>query len=416
MGRLLMPRSAQPVAALRLAIIAFALSTAPAVAADWEADLDMRLVSSDGMRTFMEGGLGTLRYSSDDSGLALGRARFAVSQNLGELWTAHLDASAWGDHDNHPADLTEAYLQFRPYPTNGWRLRLKAGAFYAPISLENRAAGWESPYTLSYSAINTWLAEELRTIGTEMQLEWLGTRTGHWFDLALTAGVFGWNDPAGVVLATRGFALDDRQTTLFGRVGPAGAAVLPALQLFREIDGRPGYYVGAEARYFDRVVVRAMHYDNRADPSAFDSGVHQFAWETSFDAAGVRIEGESGWTGIVQWLKGQTYVEPRGLDLEWPFEARFALLSKQLGAHRLSLRYDWFQVQSDLAGGSGAQQGHAWTAAYVFEPDAHWRFSLEWLRVTSDSANRVLLFGEPGYARETQLQFAVRYALGSRLN
>ena len=61
-----------------------------------------------------------------------------------------------------PLDLTEAYLQFRPYPRDGFRLRLKAGAFYAPISLENRASGWDSPYTLSYSAINTWLGKELR--------------------------------------------------------------------------------------------------------------------------------------------------------------------------------------------------------------------------------------------------------------
>jgi hypothetical protein len=85
-----------------------------------------------------------------------------------------LDASAWGDDDRNPLDLTEAYLQFRPYPLNGYRFRLKAGAFHAPISLENRAAGWESPYTLSYSAINTWLGEELRTIGVEGQLDWLG--------------------------------------------------------------------------------------------------------------------------------------------------------------------------------------------------------------------------------------------------
>ena len=59
--------------------------------------------------------------------------------------------------------ITEAYLQFRPYPHAGYRLRVKAGAFYAPVSLENRASGWESPYTLSYSAINSWLATEVRT-------------------------------------------------------------------------------------------------------------------------------------------------------------------------------------------------------------------------------------------------------------
>ena len=44
---------------------------------------------------------------------------------------------------------------------------MKAGAFFPTISLENDDIGWTSPYTLSASAINTWIGEELRTIGTE---------------------------------------------------------------------------------------------------------------------------------------------------------------------------------------------------------------------------------------------------------
>ena len=382
---------------------------------DWEIDLDVRLVSSDGERTFVNGGLGTLRYDSTQSGLKLGRARFALSQVLGEVWSLKLDASAWGDHDRNPVDLTEAYVQFRPYPSAGYRFRFKAGAFHAPISLENRAAGWESPYTLSYSAINTWLGEELRTIGVEGQLDWLGTRTGHGFDVALTGGVFGWNDPAGVVIARRGFALDDRQTTLFGRVGSSNSSPLQPMELFHEIDGRPGYYAGIEARYFDRIVVRALHYDNRADPEAFDSAIHASAWDTHFNSVGLRAESSDGWTVIAQYLDGETYIEPHGEDLEWPFRARFALVSRQMGNHRLSLRYDSFAVESESTDGAGSQKGHAWTAAYVFEPNTHWRFTLEWLRVTSDTANRALELGLPPRATETQVQLAARFALGPLL-
>ena len=157
--------------------------------------------------------------TATDSTLQLGRARFALTQSFAEIWSAHLDASVWDDKDAHLLGATEAYLQLRPYPRAGYRLRVKAGAFYPPVSLENRASGWESPYTLSYSAINSWLATEVRTIGAEAQLEWLGTRLGHAFDLGVTGAVFGWNDQAGVVLANDGFLLHDRQTPLFGRVG-----------------------------------------------------------------------------------------------------------------------------------------------------------------------------------------------------
>jgi len=402
--------------AFALAALSFAAPAAHSAdwlrAPEWEVDVDARLVNSDGQTSFVNGGLGTLRYDHTQSGLRLGRARFALSEAIGQVWSLHLDASAWADDDRNPLDLTEAYLQFRPYPFAGYRFRLKAGAFYAPISLENRAAGWESPYTLSYSAINTWLAQELRTIGVEGQLDWLGTRTGHGLDVALIGGLFGWNDPAGVVVAQRGFSLSDRQTTLFGRVGSSNSAPMGPLELFHEIDDRPGYYAGLESRYFDRVVVRALHYDNRADPTASDSAIRTFAWQTRFNAVGLRAESAGGWTAILQWLDGQTYFESHEEDLAWPFRARFALLSRQIRHHRLSIRYDSFAVDSRSDEGEGAQRGHAWTAAYVFEPDTHWKLTLEWLRVTSDAPYRVIELGIPRAATETEVQLAVRFALG----
>jgi hypothetical protein len=401
------------------ALVALLVVAAPAAhSADWiqlplwEVDVDARLVSSDGRKSFVNGGLGTLRFDHTQSGLRLGRARFALSEALGEVWSLKLDASAWADDDRNPVDLTEAYLQFRPYPFAGYRFRLKAGAFHAPISLENRAAGWESPYTLSYSAINTWLGQELRTIGLEGQLDWLGTRTGHGFDLGFVGGLFGWNDPAGTVIATRGFSLSDRQTTLFGRVGASNSGPLKSIELFHEIDGRPGYYAAVEGRYFDRVVIRALHYDNRGDPSAFDRAIHNSAWPTHFNAVGLRAESASGWTAIVQWLDGQTDAEPDGEDYRWPFRARFALVSRQIRNHRLSIRYDSFAVDSQSDDGDGAQHGHAWTAAYVFEPDTHWKVTLEWLRVTSDASSRAIDLGTRTVATETQVQLAVRFALG----
>ena len=402
--------------------VAFALLAAAAPAAraadwlpppDWELDVDARLVSSDGQKSFANGGLGTLRYDHTESGLLLGRARFAVSETFGQIWSVHLDASAWGDNDRNPVDLTEAYLQLRPYPFAGYRLRVKAGAFYAPLSLENRAAGWESPYTLSYSAINTWVAEELRTVGVEGQLDWLGTRSGHGFDLGLTGGVFGWNEPAGVVLATRGFALSDRQTTLFGRVGSRDSSPLKPLELFHEIDGHAGFYGGIEARYFDRVVIRALHYDNRADPAALDDATQALAWNTRFNSFGLRVESASGWVAIAQLLEGETYGKTTDEIYGWPFRARYLLVSRQIGDHRLSIRYDSFAVDSESDDGDGTQHGHAWTAAYVFEPNAHWRLTLEWIRVNSNTENRALELGVSPIATETQIQLAARFALGS---
>jgi len=384
-------------------------------ATDWEVDLDMRLLSSDGQRSYLDGGTGALRFGENQSGLQLGRLRLALDQNVGELWSVHLDASAWGDHDKNPIDLTEAYLLFRPYPFDGVRARVKAGAFYAPISLENRGPGWESPYTLTPSALNTWVGEELRTIGLEGQLDWLGTRTGHLFDVGLTGAVYGWNEPAGVALASQGFMLDDRQTTLFGRVNPTAGLNVPR-SVFHEIDGRAGVYAGIEARFLDRLVVRALRYDNRSDPTRQDGAIHIFAWLTTFNSAGARLESANGWTGVAQWLEGETTIEPHGNRLGYPFDAKFLLISKRSGRHTVSVRYDRFEVLTKFTTSNGddyAQYGHAWTVAYLFEPNAHWRFALEWLDVSTDSSVREALLPDAELSRERKIEASFRYAFGS---
>src|SRR6201999_2975640 len=106
-------------------------------------------------------------------------------------------------------------------------------------------------------------------------------------------------------------------------------------------------------KYLDRVTLQALHYDNRADPSAYDAAIDMRAWQTRFNSVGVRAESASGWTAIAQWLDGVTYVEPQDVDLEWPFRARFARLSRQLGQHRLSVRFDSFAVDSNSSNGNG---------------------------------------------------------------
>ena len=409
------PASASGTRAFARAAAVFALAAlggGGVRADDWQASLDLRLVSSNAYPSFMDGGVSGVRFDKDDSGLALGRARLALTESLGELWLVHLDVSAWGgDADSVPIGATEAYLQFRPYPFAGYRLRIKAGAFYLPTSLENRASGWESPYTLSFSAIDSWLAEEVRTIGVEAQLDWLGTRLGHDFDLGATGGVFGWDEEAGGVLAEDGFMLIDRQTPIGGRIGQPGVGPFGPAVPFRQIDSRAGVYGGLEVRWLDRVVLQALRYDNRADPTALDTVSNVMAWETTFDSAGARVETENGWTAIVQGLKGDTAIAPGGFSLVWPFKAQYALLSKRLGRHTFSARYDRFEVDNNF--GDGDAYGHAWTAAWVFTADEHWRFALEWLRVTSSDYNRNDAFALPALATETQLELAVRYALGS---
>ena len=383
-------------------------------ATSYDFSIDVRAVDSDGRNSYLDGGQGKLRYDKDDNGVHLGRLRAAIAQPLGEVFSLHAEASSWGDYDKNPIDLTEAYLEYRPYPFAGLRTRFRLGAFYPPMSLENRALGWETPYTITPSAISSWIGEEIRTIGLEGQVDWLGTRMGHSFDLQFTGALFGWNDPAGTMIALNGFVFDDRQTTLFGRVGKSGADPdEPVREMFHEMDHRPGYYAGGQLRYLDRAVLNVLHYDNRADPTAYVDRLENYAWATKFDAAALRVETSRDWTVLLQWLDGQTVIVPNNFYLQWDFNSRSALLAKRFGHHMLTARYDTFKVEMARPS-SPNEDGHAWTAAYSFEPGNNWRFMLEWLRVRSDVTARPVQLGEPALATETKVEVSVRYAISGQ--
>lgn len=395
------------------AMLACMCAAAAAHATEWDASLDMRLVAADAPTSYIDGGLGVVRYGDDRNGLQLGRARLAMTQNLGDLLTLKVDVSAWGQHDRNPVDVTEAYLQLHPYPFGNWRTRLKVGAFYAPLSLENRADGWESPYTLSSSALDSWVAQELRTIGAEFKLEWLGTHAGHDFDASAAFGVYGWNEGAGTAFANSGFTITDWQSSLFGQVGREGGLTNP-INEYHQYDNRAGTYEGLEVHYLDRITLEALHYDNSADPAAEDVATGSYGWQTRFDTVGIRAEDDEGWTAIVQWMAGKTYVAPEEFGLlGWDFVTRYGLLSKRSGPHTVSARYDDYRVDPHQFYPMGDQGGHALTLAYRFEPDTHWRFTLEWVRTRGYQMNRALLAGQPPYATEGNVQLAIRYALSN---
>ena len=296
------------IARCALCLLATAYIASSEAAAEFDTDIDMRGVASNGERSYLDGGLGELRFDSNHQGLQVGDVNFAVRDDFFNIVHVDVNAVSYADNKVDPLDLTEAYVEVRPFPSTPWRSSFKLGAFYAPISLENRLIGWRSAYSISPSAINTWVGEELRTVGAEYDLDWLGHQSGHDWQLGAVGSLYGWNDPAGVLMAERGWAIDDRQTTLFGPIGRPGAGGVAGITPFAtDVDHRPGYYVGANATYRTTLELRALHYDNEADPTAHTQRP-VYAWHTRFDSAGVSWTPSPNWTVISQWLGGDTFV------------------------------------------------------------------------------------------------------------
>jgi hypothetical protein len=404
MARLLIPSCAA--AALVLARVAGA--------GEFDLGVDLRAVASDATQSRLSGGLGKLRYDDTQDGVRLGYVDLGYRADPTETLRVTAQAYAYGDHDVNVLDLTELYAEWRPIPTSNWRSRVKVGAFYPSISLENRMQGWRSPYTLSFSAINTWVGEELRTIGAEYSEDWLGRSHGHDFDFTLSAAAYGWNDTAGTVVATRGWGLHDRQSTLFGRFANGGSPLPERTLFYDDLDKRAGYYLSAASNYRGLVEVRGMHYDNRAQLGIESPKLDDATWLTYFDSLGARWTPDDNWTVIGQWLHGRTY-EDAAPHNAWTFSSAFLLASLQRGSMRYSVRYDRFDMQQTYSTYDDfpillADHGHAWTLACMRELNKHWSLALEGILSDSTVPLRTVS-GQPAYAREQMLQLAVRYEL-----
>jgi len=306
-------------------------------------------------------------------------------------------------------DLLESYVRYRPLSMSPWRWSVKAGAFFPPVSEENTAPGWTSPWTLTPSAINSWVGEEVRIIGAEAKAEWRGESD----KLEAEVSLFGWNEPAGVLLADRGWALTDRVTGLFDRLRlPDTAAFRPGAgavwrEPFREIDNHPGYYAGLSWRHEDWGKVDLLYYDNDADPSAFD---HEFAWHTKFLSVG----GSTNFgqlTVLSQAMFGKTQIAPEGDETyDTDFTSAYLLLGYRFGEWRIAARGDIFATAStdkdpDVR---ASEHGTAQTVAVSWQPSEYLRLTLEGLRVGSFRVQRLSYGLSPGQV-DHQVQLGVKF-------
>jgi hypothetical protein len=368
--------------------------------------LDVRWIHASGGLSYLNGGLGILRFDPEHEDFRLGRAFLAPRLRLTDTLTLHAVIDAYGDHDRNPIDLSEFWLDLRPFPTSAIRWHARLGAFHMPLSLENRGAGWSDVYTITPSALNTWTGEEFRTIGADLEARWLGASRGYLGDFAVIGAIYAWNDPAGALIADRGFALADRPSTLFGGLGR------PPTTFYHEIDRKPGYYGGVTWRHHDRLEIRALRYDNRADPGA-STTAGGGAWRTRFSSFGTRLEPSPHWTFIAQYLSGDTAV---GSSFPGPgqflmnYHVAFALASYEWRQERLTVRRDVFGTHqtSGFYGLPSNQTGNAWTAAWTHELGERWQLAGEWIRVWSQFPPRAALGVAPALL-ESQVQLAVRY-------
>jgi len=427
MVELLRPMPAIALLLASLASTAGAQSARQARPVDWTLSGTVSRSSVDSLDTsWLAGGLGKLRRDATDSSLGFDRLVLSLNTALAPTVFLQLDTDFTRDGDSG-FDLTEAFLEWRPIPKSPSRHRVRLGGFYPRLSLENTDPGWESPYAISASAINSWIGEEVRLLGAEWTLTRRLGDAGSPHELEGFSAIFYGNDPSGTLLAWKGWGIHDRQTRWREQLPlPSLPQLQPGTRLrqnqaphaepFLEIDHKPGYYAGAEWRFAQRVSISAARYDNRADPLSMDDG--QYGWRTLFDHIGLRAALPWNLGLIAQWMRGTTAMGPvigagkRVVDDD--FVASFIMLTRRSNDMRVSVRIDDFKVDDRdiLPNDDNNESGRAITLAYVQQLSSTLSMTVEWQRIASTRPARAY-FDLPPELTEQQLRAQLRWQISS---
>lgn len=371
---------------------------------DWEFWGDLRLSATSGEPGWLDGGFGKGRYGGRlngdrDDGIVRGEvAQASILAKPVLAWgLTGLVHVKYDQVQDKPADLVEAFLRYRPAPSSNLSWSAKAGLYFLPVSRENTGPAWSSPYTISFSALNSWIGEEGKVVGAELRGTWRSG--GH--RLSATGGVFGFNDPIGSLIAWRGWALHDHIPGAFSTVPLPPVPSISEGGFFeiqpdyvnpvKEVDNRPGYYVALDYDFDRRFRLGFFYHDNRGEPTTFRDG--QYSWDTRFWVATAEANLPGDVRVIAQHSQGNTqmgkpYFGRQPLDTD--FGAGYVLVTRPFGAARISGRIDWFDTDDRIliVRDNNEEVGYAATLAAGIPVTRHVGVMAEWLYINSDRHGR----------------------------
>jgi hypothetical protein len=337
---------------------------------------DVRLSATSGEESWVDGGFGKLATSGH-------RDDFRVTPELGSInlvWQPRfswpLSATVVGTlqgGERTEAGLEQAYVSFKPMRGERHRISARAGLMWPSISLEHEGADWHVRDTITPSAINSWISEEVRPLAAEVTAS---TMAGE-HRLSATAGIFAANDTAGALLTFRGWALHDRTTLAFKRQPlphlPEEIEYYqprfthPLLDVEPGFAHRPGYYAKLSWQPPLPVRFELFRYDNRADPEAVNDDL-EWGWRTQINHLGVAADLGGGNHLKIQALAGRTRMgmdEGMGIWIDNRFRSAFALASHDFAKGGVAARIDAFDSREhgSLVAAESNETGWAATLA-----------------------------------------------------
>jgi hypothetical protein len=384
--------------------------------------IDVRAGLATGERSWTDRGYGKSRWGGTMDGetrlhAEIAEAAIAWKPKLGWEWSGVFVAQ-YQPGQRHEVDLVEAYINYKPVPSSAVRFSGRAGLFWPHISQEHNDAFWGTSYTITPSAINSWVGEEVKVVGAEGTIQ--APVAGH--TLIGTAGVFGYNDTAGTILALRGWALHDLKTSAFD-VWPLPRLNRQFARIWRgqdqvteptrhDLDDKAGFYGRLEWRPPTAPVsANLYYYDNRGDPTVVESG--QWGWDTRFWNVGAAWEVDENTRVLSQVMWGQTIEglpTPQGVWIDVGFTSAYMLATRSFGQDRLTARVEYFKTRDRTwqARDNNNERGWSATAAWRRDLTDRLRLFTEVLHIDSDRPARLYQSVARKQA-QTVVQSSLRY-------
>jgi hypothetical protein len=379
---------------------------------------DVRLVAVDGEKSWVHGGFGKLRSGSDGDVQVqpqIGNATLVWKPQVTWSLGATVVGSIQGGQRTE-AGLSQAYLTFRPMRSIKLAFSARAGLMWPPVSLEHTGDDWRVKDSITPSAINSWIGEEVRPVALEGTLA--ASLGAH--KLRATAALMAGNDTSGTLLTFRGWALHDRTTLAFHRqplppldhdIGAYQAPFThPLLDLGPGFARRPGYYAKLSWEPPIPLRIELLRYDNRANPEWVNPDL-EWGWRTWFDEVGLVADLGSGATLKGQALEGRTRMGFAEDDRRWVdnrFRSAFLLLSKPIEAVTISARAEAFDTRNRGSEVGNEYDETGWSVMAAVKRDwEHITGLLELLHVSSERENREDAGLRPRQ-RQNQIQAEVR--------
>lgn len=308
-------------------------------------------------KSWLKGGLSRFGLGNDAHDIAMGvefnvayqyrpapSLRFRVYAQAQEATSTssatQLGLVEWSGRYKHDIDFNQQFV-------------LHAGQFFLPTSMENTNAFWESPYTINFSSLNSWIGEEFRPIGLDLAYRYHFDQGDRW---TVAATPFWGNDSMGALLAYRGWSYGRQRTAYNDVIAVPELNSLADGQPFagqrddgtrpfgNDLDGDPGYAL--RTQYLaDRWTFSLAWIDNRGDTTLIDG---EYAWRTQFAILGASWFVTESFELLGEASRGSTTMGA-GPGVDASFYSAYLMGSYRFSDYRLSARYDQFGIDDDDA-------------------------------------------------------------------